>query len=121
MWFYSQASGMLSHNGVLEAVGYSGFGHDGKNNPAAEQIRDIGPIPKGEWTIGAAATHDKLGPVVMALTPKEGTDPFGRSDFFIHGDSEEHPGEASRGCIVASFEARNAIARSGDTDLTVES
>ena len=54
----------------------------------------------------------------MTLTPV-GHTANGRTNFLIHGDSTNHPGDASEGCIVLSRTIRQAIAVSGDTDLEV--
>lgn len=118
MWQYSQSTGKLSHDGVAVAVGYSGLGLD-KDVPADQGVVGQGPIPQGAWTIGLAADSPTLGPHVMPLWPLVDTDALGRSGFFIHGDSLDHPGEASHGCIVLPREAREAISASGDNTLTV--
>jgi hypothetical protein len=44
---------------------------------------------------------------------------FGRDGFLIHGDSVEHPGTASHGCIIMSRAIREAIAQSDDHELNV--
>jgi hypothetical protein len=117
-WIYEQTTGALYQNEAFVCDGYSGTGI-GKNNPGMEAVHDVGPIPEGTWTIGPAETHPDLGPVVMALSP-DGPAPFGRTGFFIHGDSREHPGNASHGCIIMPRPAREAIAMSGDNVLEVE-
>lgn len=118
MWIYSQSSGQLKRYGSVVASGYSGCG-DGKNNPKLEHIPDMGPIPRGSWYIGRPADSIKLGPHVMALYAEQDVPTFGRSGFYIHGDSLENPGEASQGCIVIDHDARIAISESGDNELTV--
>lgn len=116
MWTYAQKSGTLSHDGSVIAEGYSGF-KQGKNNPAMESVPDVGPIPKGRYAI---ADHcEEKGPLTMRLTPIEGTDTHGRAGFLIHGDSSEHPGEASHGCIILPRQARSLIAASPDKVLEV--
>lgn len=118
MWTYSQSSGKLSRDGILIGAGYSGLGPD-KDDPATENVHNQGPIPRGIWAIGEAHADPELGPCVMALTPVLETETFGRSGFFIHGDSLAHPGSASHGCIVLDRNVRNAIASWGDHALTV--
>lgn len=118
MWIYSQSSGEITHDGLHIGTGYSGIGA-GKNNPKAEALQGVGPIPTGIYTIGAPYTHQVLGPVTMNLDPVQGTVEFGRSDFRIHGDSTEHPGAASHGCIVLPPACRRAIAASPDRKLEV--
>jgi hypothetical protein len=117
-WEYEQTTGALYHNEAFVCDGYSGYGI-GKNNPVMQAVHNVGPIPEGTWTIGSAETHPGLGPVVMALTP-EGPPPFGRTGFFIHGDSLENPGNASHGCIILPRKVRESIAASGDNVLEVE-
>jgi Protein of unknown function (DUF2778) len=118
MWTYSQSTGEMEHDGVLVGTGYSGLGLD-KDQPDDQDVVGMGPIPEGQWIIGNAATSPTLGPLAMPLFPDGGTETFGRSQFFIHGDSLEHPGQASHGCIVLDHNTRQAIIDSGDKALTV--
>ena len=118
MWTYSQSTGQLARDGKLFGSGYSGLGAD-KNVPADQLVQGQGPIPQGAWTIGPAENSGELGPLIMRLFPKAGTETFGRSGFFIHGDSLAHPGEASHGCIVLAHALREEISFSNDIDLTV--
>lgn len=119
MWFYSQKTGEVDRNGTYAGVGYSGKG-DGKNNPDYQRTPDFGPIPEGGWKIeGPPFDTTSHGPYVMRLAPNDTTDTFGRSGFLIHGDSLQHPGEASEGCIILSRPLREAIWGSGDYNLTV--
>lgn len=102
------------------AVGYSGHG-PGLNNPTAQAAPDVGPIPRGLWSIGAPRDTPEHGPFVLPLIPHSATDCCGRSGFLIHGDEVEHPGEhlASHGCIVLPREAREQIWQSGDHVIEV--
>ena len=119
MWTYNSANGSLSKDGVLVGTGYSGHG-DGINNPSLEQVHNVGPIPRGSFTISHFFNDPGgKGPVVARLTPDEGTDTFGRGGFMIHGDNSEHDGTASHGCIVLARSLREQIATSGDTILQV--
>lgn len=121
MWTYDQSSGDLADtNGEVVSTGYSGYGSD-KNAPAFENITDLGPIPVGSYTINAPEDTATHGPYVLPLTPDEDNNMFGRSGFLIHGDSKEHPGAASHGCIVVGRLAREAVWSSGDRKLTVVS
>lgn len=116
-WEYSQTTGQLTHNGQPVAVGYSGLGA-GRNNPGAEQQRNVGPIPRGTYVIGIPARHPTKGPLTMRLTPV-GHRAHGRDNFLIHGDSREHPGEASQGCVILNNAIRSRISTSGDGTLEV--
>jgi hypothetical protein len=117
MWTYRQKDGEFLHDGYFIGTGYSGTG-EGRNNPDYESVRNIGPIPRGQYTIGAC--HDEipgLGPCVFALIPTPSTNEFGRTDFYIHGDNMRH--DASHGCIILGPTIRRQIEGSGDRDLTV--
>jgi hypothetical protein len=118
MWTYSQSTGELSHDGELVGIGYSGLGLD-KDQPDDEGVIGQGPIPQGEWIIGTPGDSPTLGPLAIPLWPQVGTETFGRSGFFIHGDSLEHAGQASHGCIVMDHDVRQAIVDSGDTALAI--
>ena len=120
MWQYRSASGELLHNGVHVGYGYAGHGA-GKNQPAMENIHDIGPIPRGNWLIlGPPSDTTGHGPYVLRLIAFPGTQTFGRGGFLIHGDSVSAPGTASLGCIVLAPDVRHAIWMSGDHGLVVE-
>lgn len=116
MWNYSQSTGELLHDGVFEGTGYSGTG-DRRNDPDAQAFPAVGPIPRGDYTIGAAYDHAHLGPRTMNLEPQPGTDTFGRDLFRIHGDNARH--DASHGCIILGPAIRKLIAESDDNELTV--
>lgn len=118
-WIYHQVNGAIWHNDQFAGVGYSGHG-EGKNNPEMQQIHDIGPIPKGRWKLVEFVPHmPGLGLDVIALLPRDGTETFGRSGFYWHGDNSKHPGEASHGCIVSGLDVRVKAWESGDHDLEV--
>jgi type VI secretion system (T6SS) effector TldE1-like protein len=120
MHTYEQATGRWSWNGVLMWVGFSGHG-TGLNNPAFEQVHMVGPIVRGGFTIGPPTDDAKLGKFIMPLIPKPGTNTFGRSGFFLHGDeADDYDESASLGCVVKSPEAeRIRVWATGDRDLTV--
>lgn len=137
MWTYRQAPGCLYCDGAFVSTGYSGAGA-GKNNPAQQATRDVGPIPQGKYKIhlqpqctsdlgggtevcmfcGGQGAH-KHGPFVLRLDADPSNEMFERDGFLIHGDSIAHPGMASEGCIVVPRTARWQIAASGDAALTV--
>lgn len=118
-WTYAQKSGELQQDGEPVATGYSGAGA-GKNNPALENVSNVGPIPRGDWTIaGPPADTADHGPYVLRLDPEPGTETFGRDGFLMHGDSKEHPGRASHGCIILPRSAREQVWNSGDRELEV--
>lgn len=120
MWTYTQKTGELSKSGKVLHCGYSGAG-DGKNNPAMEDVHNIGPIPVGKYTIGRWYDTTTHGPYVLPLTPNSKNIMFGRAGFLIHGDSVATPGTASQGCIIMPRSIRELIFQSGDHDLEVVS
>ena len=119
MWTYNSANGSLSRNGILVGTGYSGYG-SGVNNPALEDMHNVGPIPRGSWSISHFFDDPGgKGPMVARLSPDDGTDTKGRGGFMIHGDTAAHDETASHGCIILSRSLREQIATSGDSILQV--
>ena len=114
-WTYSQSTGRISHNGRIIATGYSGAGL-GRNNSGAENLRNVGPIPRGRYRIGAPRDTTTHGPHVLDLTP-DGHNALGRDGFLIHGDNLRHT--ASTGCIILKRTVRDRISRSADNVLVV--
>lgn len=118
MWSFSQSNGAVRNAaGAIIGLAYAGHGA-GLNNPAMQEIRDVGPIPQGRWSIGPLRTLPHLGPC-MALTPLGGTDTFGRSGFLIHEDNAQHDHSASCGCVVVSPSTLSAMDGAPDRILTV--
>lgn len=118
-WTYAQQSGEIEQDGRQVAAGYSGA-NEGKNNPAFEKVPNLGPIPRGDWTIvGPPVDTHEHGPYVLRLEPAAGTETHGRCGFLMHGDSRTHPGNASQGCIILPRSVREEIWQSGDTELQV--
>lgn len=112
---YSQSRGELQAGGVAGwfSRGYSGHGA-GMNNPKAQALSDVGPIPQGWYTIDAPIDPPShLGPCAMPLIPDAMNEMFGRSGFYIHGDNAEMNHSASDGCIILPRPAREMIAARG--------
>lgn len=124
MWRWDQSAGELTRDGKLISRGYSGNGR-GKNNPAMQAARGVGPIPAGRWKIVERYDSDNVGPFALKLfavdaKPTDDThEPTGRGAFRIHGDSIRAPGTASHGCIILPRAIRELIWKSGDRDLEV--
>lgn len=118
MLIYSQSTGTLwdSEGQILEK-GYSGAGI-GKNNPDRQAERNVGPIPRGLWVIGAPYNSRVVGPFALPLSPS-GHDACKRTAFVIHGDSIQNPGTASTGCMIFSRPGREKIHDAGDRILKV--
>lgn len=123
MFFYSQTTGTLSQTvDTLKTVlgtGYSGAEPTGKNDPLMQSVPDIGPIPQGFYTIGIPFDSPEHGPHAMHLLPDAENRMYGRSGFLMHGDSIEHPGCASEGCIIMARPIREKVSASGDIRLQV--
>jgi hypothetical protein len=118
---YRQGSGELLSAATLAliGVGYSGNGL-GLNNPGMERMRDVGPIPRGEYDILPPldpAGH--LGPLAFPLRPRAGTETYGRSDFLLHADNFARNHTASHGCIIQDRPARLAVLKFVGGVLTV--
>lgn len=117
-WIYRQSTGELYRNGRKVATGYSGLGV-AKNNPLAQHERNLGPIPQGAYLIGQERESEEHGPVAIPLIPVTGTETYGRGSFMVHGDSVQHPGSASHGCIIVNRPIREQIAASHEKLLLV--
>jgi hypothetical protein len=117
MWQYQQQTGKLtSQAGNCVATGYSGHGA-GKNNPAYQSVHNVGPLPEGFYHIHAPVDTQDHGPFVLRLEQFAENNMFGRDGFLIHGDSKQHPGEASHGCVILPRAIRELVWNSGDHQL----
>jgi hypothetical protein len=119
MWLFSQTSGDFTDaSGFVIAQGYAGNG-EGKNNPEMQNVHDVGPLPRGFYTMTELIDSPKTGPDTIVLVPDPENEMFGRADFRIHGDSIQEPGSASDGCIVQPRFARMRAWESLDHRLEV--
>lgn len=109
----------LDYGPKLSHPVYSGAG-EGLNNPDMEDVKRIGPIPKGLYRIPLwLPKHPSKGPIVARLVPVD-HDARGRTGFLIHGDnSTPAPNDGSWGCIVAPRSTREWLRGSGEQQLTV--
>lgn len=97
---FEQVTGdLLNETNTIDAHGYAGR-EAGKNNPDMQDVKGIGPLPRGWYTAQAPSDDPVVGKYAMRLIPDTSNEMFGRNSFFMHGDSTEHPGLASHGCIV---------------------
>jgi len=119
IWVFQQSTGNLTKDGGFIYQGYAGKGN-GKVNPDMENVPNIGPLPKGKYTIiGHPFHHPHTGSYSIRLQPDPHNKMLGRAGFLIRGDSVKHPGEASNGCIVVPLVIRKKIWASGDKILEV--
>lgn len=119
-WRYEQSTGYLfAPDGTLAGSGYAGHGI-GLDNPDAQDMHDVGPLPQGKYTIGPAYTSRRCGPVTMDLRPDPANDMFGRFAFRLHGDLiDGPPNSASDGCVILGRMIRQQIAESPDREFLV--
>lgn len=118
-WTFEQATGeWLNPAGEHVATGYAGR-DAGKNNPDMQNVKGIGPLPRGVYYAAVPANDPVVGQYAMRLTPSVNNEMFNRNSFFMHGDSSEHPGLASHGCIVLPRAVRQAFWSSGDHTIEV--
>ena len=126
---FVQSTGyVFDENGkLLCSSGYAGR-DAGRNNPSMEGIKGIGPLPHGRYTgVRLYEEHPTLGNYAIQLEPDEETRKlilsYGRNpdSFFCHGDSVEHPGLASHGCIVQPRDQRQSFWESSDRIFEVVS
>ncbi|QJC55795.1 Protein RhsD [Polaromonas vacuolata] len=120
-WVYSQSTGQTTHvdsngNSANVGTGYAGTSN-GRNNPAMQNVSNVGPLPRGTYDIGAGHYSSNTGPNTMNLTPKPGTDTLGRDLFRIHGNNAAN--DASHGCVILGPNIRNQINNSADRVLRV--
>ena len=122
MFIYYQSSGELWWKSNRIATGYAGNGA-GLNNPNMQCVKDVGPLPRGIYTIGEPFTHPEKGEYCLRLSPDAANEMCGRDGFLIHGDRIDAPGQflASDGCIIMARSVRVFIAQSGDKELWVTS
>lgn len=117
MWTYRQSTGeLIDAAGEIVAEGYSGHSA-GRNNPALESEHNVGPVPRGSYTILSPRDTPTHGPFVMPLSPAPGNAMHGRSGFLIHGNNQSN--DASTGCIILPRVDRERVWNSGDHALQV--
>lgn len=126
MLSFSQSTGIMSLNGQPIAQGWAGNDSrpgvnpdhiHGFNNPDAQSIHCIGPLPQGTYTIGVWGDHPVVGANSAPLTQVEG-ETFGRNGFFIHGPGAD-PANSSEGCIVIPHDQRLVVQATAETQLQV--
>src|ERR1017187_3142261 len=120
MWEYQQtAHTILRPDGsVLTNQSYSGHGA-GLNNPAMQNIPNVGPIPQGPYTLSPFFTHPLLGKLVARFMPKPGNTECGRSGCDLHGDNQYLNPRGMGGGGVVGEPYRLEISQSADTDWMV--
>lgn len=117
---YIQSTGNLyTSEGRFIFSGYSGAGV-GKNNHQMQEVHNVGPIPLGWYDITERLKDGgHMGPNALKLEPRASNKMFGRSGFFMHGDSMAAPGTASQGCLIFPPAVRSLIWAGGDHAIEV--
>ena len=126
---FSQANGTITDDQgtVLTDSAFAGndsrpdvnpSGIKGRNNPDAQEIHSIGPLPQGVYRCGAWSTYPKVGQMACPLTQISG-ETFGRSGFFIHGPGAADPANSSEGCIVVPHDDRVKVYGAKPDTITV--
>jgi len=120
-WVYDVKKRTFTHDGTLEFTaryaGAPGF----KNDSQFEGLENKGPLPRGRYKIvGIPFKHPHAGAYTLRLQEYSTNSMHGRSGFLIHGDSTQHPGAASNGCIVLDPAFRHRIYESNDKELIVQ-
>lgn len=120
MYTYKISTGQL--RGLDDNYLGTGWAGQGKykNDPAATNVPNLGPLPVGLYTIGAAYHHPKLGPLTMNLTPDSTNVMFGRSVFRLHGAAAVNPELSSEGCIIQMHDVRLAVASNLDREFRLQ-
>jgi hypothetical protein len=138
---YQQSTGIMSLGSVVVSRGWAGNdcypgvndNHiHGKNNPDAQNIHSIGPLPQGWYTLSGFTDpefgeqpvwghHHRLGQMVAFLQPDADNEMFGRAGFYIHGPSMNPDlyGQESEGCVVQPHDQRQATKDTGVLRLQV--
>lgn len=106
---YTIERGELRLSPQLVFPGYAGKGM-WRDDPGSCDQRGLGPLPCGQYRVAKPVHHPRLGPIALRLDPLPGTEMFGRSGMYIHGDNAKGDKSASSGCIVVNRIARQAVA-----------
>lgn len=124
-WKYRQSTGelfLVNDGGSVIKYGTGWAGHsEGKNNPAMQNVKGIGPLPQGWYTIEKPYDNPHTGPYTMDLTPDASNQMFGRDLFRLHGAAYVNPEMSSDGCIIQIRDVRQKIWNSGVHRLQVVS
>jgi hypothetical protein len=111
-----------SGQGYFVANGYSGNGA-GLNNPAYNNVPNVGPIQRGYYQIGPQGMHvtsNGHAPTdSMTLTPLFDVSPRA-GGHMIHGGNGKGNSSESNGCIIMGISARDAIGNSGTANLVAQ-
>lgn len=124
---FSQSSGTFTFTKIIDGAiqateeigtGWSGCG-EGKNNPEKQEVRSVGPLPRGRYKVGPPK-QESTGPYSLRLTPLPETEMYGRDGFLCHGPSKgTNYGEESHGCPILARAGRERLVALGVEFLDV--
>jgi hypothetical protein len=83
-----------------------------------QNVPKVGPLPEGLYTRGKLVPQSHLGKDAIELIPAPSNQMFGRSDFYLHGDTTPS-GKASEGCIIQPHDVRMEFNSSDDDQIQV--
>lgn len=92
------------YSGTNRGDPHSNRSVEGRNNPNAQDLEDVGPIPRGTWVAGVPYNSPTTGPNTIPLHPAPGQDPcLGKprdcTTFRAHG-ANPWGSDKSLGCII---------------------
>jgi uncharacterized protein RhaS with RHS repeats len=126
---YSQSTGQLTctddttNQQTVNEQCYSGA-PGAVNDGSQQNTPNVGPIPLGDYDIGAGVGNRGTGPNSLPLTPTANNNQFPSTrdpnSFLMHGDNSQGNQSASQGCIICSPNIRNTINNSGGGTVTVQ-
>ena len=126
---FSQSTGQLTctddttNQQTVDEQCYSGA-PGAVNDGSQQNTPNVGPIPLGDYDIGAGVGHRGTGPNSLPLTPMASNDQFPSTrnpgSFLMHGDNSRGNQSASQGCIICSPNTRSTINNSGGGTVTVQ-
>jgi hypothetical protein len=121
-YYYNRYWGSFTNaNPLVESTNYSaelvGYGYSGQpsflNDIHKENLKNIGPLPAGMYTITSVYNDSKRVNHTCVLTPMPCTKLYDRYGFLIHGDTATESHDASDGCIVTPLWVRQLF-KTGD-------
>jgi len=125
MWYYEVTTGKLyNKDGRCVDYGYSGGAGGDKpeavNNPEFQNVKGVGPLPNGIYTMSELVPHHpRVGAYAILLEPNPANQMFGRDQFFIHGDNQHLNHSASDGCIILQYKTRVVLWEGSDHVICV--
>ena len=120
------------YSGALDEIGHLPDGRQGPtrpgiNNPALEHVENVGPIPKGRYTVGPHIYNHPRGladPVLPLIPDAETLANFPKDrkpyTFLIHGESPGGGRDASEGCIILSPDTARLKIKAGETVVVTD-